>query len=144
MTVASKAQPSVHSKDPKQVIFDALKDYIAEVEPTQGDVLCCVYERPQQIMTSDKKTAVKLWTPDNASRASEDKFQGIAALVVKLGPSFHSLYDKKLGLDRRIEVGDWVTFNVGDTSPFVLGERHMRLIQGDFIRMRIKNPDSVV
>lgn len=144
MTVATKAQPSVHTQDPKQAIFDALKGYIGKIEVTAADVLTCVYERPQQIMTSDKKTAVKLWTPDNASRASEDKFQGIAALVVKLGPSFHSKYDRELGLDPPIKVGDWVTFNVGDTSPFVLGERHMRLVQGNFIRLRIADPDAVI
>jgi hypothetical protein len=144
MTVANNALPSVHDKDPKQVILDALKPHLHKVEVTAADVLTCVYQRPQEIMTSNSKTAIKLVLPDNAGRASEDKFQGIAALVVKLGPAFHSKYDRELGLDPALKVGDWVTYNVGDTSPFVLGDRHMRLVQGNFIRLRISDPDAVI
>lgn len=144
MSVATQVMEVVHDRPPEDVIKEDLKGWLEKVEPTGGDVLICVYERGAGEEDGSKKTKGGVWMPGTASRASEDKFQGAVGLVVGLGPSFHSKYDKELGIDPPIQKGDWITCNVGDTTSFVLGKRTMRLLQGNFVRMRIKDPDCVI
>src|ERR1035437_4259740 len=143
-TVATKTIASIHKEDPKKVIGDALKGHIEKVEVTSGDVLVCVYERPTTIKIKGPTGADVEFDIGATSRANEDKFQGVVGLVVKLGPSFQEKYARVLGLDPMLKVGEWVAFRVGDTVPFVLDKRSMRIIQGDFIRMRLADPDCII
>lgn len=146
MTVATEVVEVVHERPPAEVILDDLKGWINKVEVTAGDVLVCVYERGAGSAEGDgaKKTKGGVWMPGTASRASEDKFQGAVGMIVGIGPQFHAKYDKELGLDPVLKKGDWITCNIGDTTSFVLGKRTMRLIQGNFVRLRIKDPDCVI
>lgn len=137
MTVATKVIPVVHDKDPKTVINDALKGLVkGNLQPTAGDVLLCVYQRPAKMKSG-------LYMPDTASRLAEDKHQGVVGLIVALGPDF-AKHKRALALDKMPEVGDWVFFNNRDCHAFTLGDQPMRLLQGDFIRMIITDPDSVI
>lgn len=136
-TVATKVMEVEHDMDPKKVINDALKGWIDRVQPTSGDAIVCVYERPEKLRGSG------LIIPDTASRRSEDKFQGVVGLLVKVGPAFGK-HKQALALDQMPKVGDWVAFRNQDCSSFVLGDRSMRLIEGHFIRMVLKDPDCIV
>jgi len=125
-----------HHIDPKKVIWDDLKDWLDKIQPTGSDCVVCVYERP-------KETAGGILIPENASRVSEDKFQGVVGLIVKLGPNFGS-HERALGLKPMPQVNDWVAFKTIDCVAFVLGKRSMRLLQGNFIRMVLSDPDAVI
>lgn len=140
MTVATETTAAVHDKDPKKVIWDALKGEIERIQPTSGDCIVCVYERPEMMQM---KSGVKLLMPATASRRAEDKFQGIVGMIVKIGPEF-SKHKQALGLEEMPKVGTWVAFRTGDCVPFTLGNRAMRLLQGDFIRMILQDPDAII
>lgn len=136
MTAATKVIEVVHDKDPKEVIWDALKGWIDRVEPTSGDVVVCVYERPQKMKSG-------LYMPDNASRVSEDKFQGVVGMIVKVGPEY-SKHKQAIGLEKMPGVGDWIAFRTQDCVAFTLGDRAMRLLEGQFIRMVLADPDAII
>jgi co-chaperonin GroES (HSP10) len=125
-----------HKVDPKKVINDALKGWIDRIRPTSGDVLVCVYERPE-------KTKGNIIMPETASRRSEDKFQGVVGLIVKVGPEYGK-HKQALGLNPMPQIGDWVAFRTQDCVSFVLGQRSMRLLQGDFIRLVLSDPDCII
>lgn len=137
----------VHSKEPKEVIWADLKKYISRerpdqdtITPTSGDVLICVYERPKEIDLGNGK---KLLTPDNYTRTAEDKFQGVVGLIVKVGPDFGK-HKRSIALEPMPKVGDWVAFKTTDCIAFVLGERSMRLLEGQMIRMVLTDPDCII
>lgn len=136
-TVATNVIEVQHDKDPKQVIMDDLKGWLDRIRPTSGDCVVCVYERPEKIKGSG------LIIPETAARRAEDRFQGVVGLIVKIGPAF-SKHKQALGMDPMPAVGDWVAFRNQDCSSFVLGSRSMRLLQGDFIRMVLADPDCIV
>ncbi|HEY1806022.1 MAG TPA: hypothetical protein VGG45_16230 [Terracidiphilus sp.] len=140
MAVATAVYKHQHDKDPKTVIFDALKGLIEKVEPNGPDYMVCVYERPNNIDVGGGK---KLWMPDNASRLSEDKFQGNVGLIVKAGPLVND-YAHRFKGGVAPQVGDWVGFNAGDAVQFVLGERMIRLLKADFVRFTLTDPDCVI
>lgn len=137
MTVATKVLEVVHDKDPKTVIWDSLKGWIDRIQPTSGDVVVCVYERPEKLRGSG------LIIPETASRRAEDKFQGVVGLIVKVGPEY-AKHKQALGMEKMPDVGDWIAFRNQDCSSFVLGDRSMRLLQGDFIRMVLADPDVII
>lgn len=143
-TVATKVIPVSHKTDPKKVIWDALKGHLDKVEVTSGDVLVCVYERPTTIKMKDALGREVEFDIGATSRTQEDKFQGIVGMVVKVGPSFHEKHSRMLGLEARLALGDWVAFRTNDAISFVLEDRAMRLLEGNFIRMRLADPDCVI
>lgn len=153
MPVATKTIAVTHNKDPKQVIWDAMNQLVVPyggkqmklldcIYATAGDCVVCVYERPGDlgIMGLDGKPLI---TPDNNSRASEDKFQGVVGLIVKWGPD-QNRWREQMGLEKMPPVGTWVAFRTGDTIPFTLGDRAMRLLQGNHIRMILQDPDVII
>ena len=125
-----------HDRPPKQVIWDDLEGWLDKIQPTGSDCVVCVYERPH-------KTAGGILMPETSSRVAEDKFQGVVGLIVKLGPNFGS-HERALGLKPMPQVNDWIAFKSVDCVPFTLGARSMRLLQGNFIRMVLSNPDCVI
>lgn len=135
--VATRVIEAHHDEDPKKVINKALKGWLERIEPTSGDAIVCVYERPEKIKGST------LLIPQTASRRTEDKFQGVVGLLVKVGPDFGK-HHKVLGLDPPIKVGDWVAFRNQDANSFVLGDRAMRRMEGHFILMRLADPDCII
>lgn len=138
-TMATRITRATHDKDPKEVIWDAIGKELKTLTPTSGDVLVAVYERPEK--------AGSIYIPGTASRRSEDAFQGNIGMIVKVGPAFGK-HAKALGLDVMPKIGDWIMFSNRDTLPFFMGEgdntKPMRLIQGDFIRMVLTDPDCII
>lgn len=137
MAAATRAYRALHKTDPKEDIWADLKGWLDDVEPTGADYLVCVYERPQGMAGST------LFMPETASRMVEDKFQGFVGLVVKNGPNIeeHKGFFKDGVMP---EIGDWVAFRVMDTTPFTLGQRAMRIVQANFVRLILKTPDCIV
>ena len=148
MPVATEVIPVIHDKDPKQVIWDALNEKVELfggkqsslidcIQPTAGDCVVCVYERP----TTMRKSGLVI--PETASRVTEDKFQGVVGLIVKWGPEPNK-HRQELGLEKMPPVGTWIAFRTGDCIPFTLGKRAMRLLQGNHIRMILTDPDVII
>lgn len=137
MTAATKVIEVVHDTDPKKVIWKALEGQLERIESlTSGDCLLCIYERPQKMKSG-------LYMPETASRVTEDKFQGCVGLLVKTGPDF-AKHRQALCLDKMPKLGSWIFFRRQDAVTTVVGERVMCLLQGDYIRMVLKDPDVVV
>lgn len=137
MTAATKVIEVIHDEDPKKVINDALKGQLERIQQiTSGDVLVCIYERPEKMKSG-------LYMPKTASRLTEDKFQGMVGMIVKVGPEY-AKHRQTLGLDEMPPIGSWIAFRRQDALTFVLGERTMCLLQGDFIRAVLADPDAVI
>lgn len=142
--IATEAVRMHHDKDPRKVILDALKAELPHIKAvTAGDCLICVYERPTTKKIkglNGEDIEIDLSATD---RVKEDKLQGCVGLIVKTGPDF-SKHRKALAIDPMPAVGDWIYFRRQDGCAFVLGTRMMFLLQGDFIRLVIDDPDCIV
>jgi co-chaperonin GroES (HSP10) len=91
------AQAAAH--DPKKALLDSLGDAIADIEVFHNQVLVATYIEPE-------KTAGGIYKPDRT--LAENRFQGKAALVLKLGPlAFKDDNIAKFG-GVTIKEGDWV------------------------------------
>ena len=130
----------LHEKDPKQDILDRVGD-ISGVEVFGSDVLVALYMRPEKT-----KSGIIL---SDATRA-EDKWQGKAGLVLKLGPTAYMDEDGKTFRD--IAVGDWVCFRPSDGFPVTLNPAGKalsndsvacRIVSDLHIRMRVSSPDTI-
>lgn len=140
MALATRIDRVIEDKDPKAVIHEALDPFLKKFRTTAGDVLVCVYERSE-------RTKGGLIIPETASRRAEDAIQGCVGLIVQIGPDF-ARHRKSLALDPVPKVDDWIMFRNQDCIAFQMGEgkdtRSMRLLQGDFIRAVIDDPQSVL
>lgn len=126
-----------HAADPKEEILAKFKDVLDEVELTGPSMLIAIYKRPE-------KTAGGLYLTDEIR--NEDKYQGKAGLILKMGPFPFDEDDKKFFGDNLPKVGDWVMCRASDGMPFVLGgmEGDCRLFdERRLLKMIINYPDSV-
>lgn len=98
----------VHDKDPKEVIWDGVKEYINDVHITGSQILIGIYVRPE-------KTKGGLFLTDNYR--DEDKFQGKAGLILKLGSMDFDEDDKKFFGGRLPQVNDWVVYRPSHAFP---------------------------
>jgi hypothetical protein len=137
MAAATKAYRAAHKIDPKMEMWNSLKGWLEDIEPTGADYLVCVYERPEGM------AGTTLLMPSTASRLVEDKFQGFVGMIVKSGPNV-AAHDAFFRDGKMPGLGDWVGFRVMDTTPFTLGERAMRIVPANMIRLILKTPDCVV
>ncbi len=130
-----KALLMKHDVDPREEIFRALGDTLngsSLVSPVS--VLLCMYERPDTtasgIVITDKQR-------------DEDKYQGKVGLLLAMGHlAFKDDADHQWG-DERPKVGDWVVIRVGDTFPFMVNERTMRIVHENDVRLVVPNPDMI-
>lgn len=126
----------IHDEDPREVLLKKVGD-LSGVEVLGSDVLCAIYIRPP-------KTKGNVWLPDDV--VTEDKFQGKAMLVIKMGPlAFVDEGGKKF---RDINEGDWVVGRASDGWACTLNSVEnskvdCRIFQDISIRMRISSPDVI-
>lgn len=126
-----------HALDPRAEILQALGttlDGAVLVNPVS--VLLCMYERPE-------KTAGGLYMPETAGPRAEDKYQGKVGLIVEMGHlAFKDDEEHDWGPDKP-KLGDWAMVRVGDTFPFYVNERMMRIVHENDVRMILPSPDMV-
>lgn len=128
----------IHSKDPKQVIYDSLgmtkSGEIPGFRLMGNRILLGIYQRPE-------KTASGLFITQK--QQEEEKYQGKAALVVMLGWSaFKSDSNFNFG-DDKVEIGDWVSLSITDGKSVSINGCPCRLIRDQDILMKISGPDVV-
>lgn len=130
----------LHEEDPRSEILNKVGD-LTDVEVFGSDVLVALYLRPQKT-----KSGIIL---ADATR-DEDKWQGKAGLILKLGPTAY--VDEDGNKFRDIKEGDWVVFRPSDGWPVTLNTANSvtskdavscRVITDIHIRMRISTPDAI-
>jgi co-chaperonin GroES (HSP10) len=129
-----------HLTDPKEALLQKVGD-ISEVEVFGSDVLLGVYQRPE-------KTAGGILLTDNYR--DEDKWQGKAHLVLKMGPL--AFLDDDGVKFRDINVGDWVMIRPSDGQLVTLNVRRTaskddkvlcRIASDLSIKLRVAHPDQI-
>lgn len=123
-----------HAVDPADAITKKVKPVLKDITIFGNQILLGVYERPE-------KTKTGLYLSDQTR--GEDKHQGKAAIVLKKGPTAFvsdSQYDFK---GQNVEVGDWVTIFVSDGRQLMLNGQLCRLVEDQYIRLKIPAPDIV-
>ena len=128
------AMEMYHDKDPAETIRNKIGD-LSNFQIMSNQVLIGVYERPQ--MT---KSGIHLAD----TTRGEDRNQGKAGLVLKKGPkAFVSDANYTFAEDENVEVGDWVAIFVSDGRQIVINKQLCRLVEDQYIRLKIPAPDSV-
>lgn len=119
-----------HEVDPREEIMRQLVD-LKHVDVFNNMVLVAVYERPE-------KTARGIIL--TGQTRDEDKYQGKAALIVKLGPIANAANESRGGT---LAVGDWIAIRPSDGWAVTVNQKLCRLISEASVHMRIPSPDTI-
>ncbi len=123
----------IHENDPADELMKSVGD-LSEYKVFSNWILVGTYVRPE-------KTASGIYLTQ--STIDEDKFQGKVGIVLKKGPlafvddinvSFHG---------QNVEVGDWVSFRLSDSTKVSVNGVPCRLLSDTAIKMVIPAPDKV-
>ena len=128
-----------HDVDPKQEIMDRVRPYLDNIIVMGEDILLGVYMRPEKtkgniILTQQYR--------------GEDEYQGLACLILKMGPlAFVEDEDHKYG-ERKPQIGDWVAVRKSEGFSFKIGSsstdvQPCRLMHERGVRLVISEPDMV-
>jgi co-chaperonin GroES (HSP10) len=133
------------AQDKKAAILEALGD-LSEYEVQSDEVLVATYVR-------NKVTDGGVHLPD--STVNEDRYQGKAGLILKMGPrafKFERLVERGEGRfevvhtpfpGRTPQVGDWVMYFTHDTRELLINKTSCRITDADSIKMVIPTPQSI-
>src|SRR6185312_5199214 len=136
------AQPLrvLHDRDPREDIREDVGAVTDTIDPLGAGVLIVMYERGKG--KGEAKTAGGIILANKT--LDEDKYQGKAGLVMKLGPiAFTDDASHQWG-DRVPQVGDWVMVNVGDSFAFDLpGDRRARIVEDVNVKAILRHQDMV-
>jgi len=122
-----------HEDDPAKTITDKIGS-LDDFTIFGNHVLIGIYERPN-------KTKSGVYLSDQTR--NEDRYQGKAGLVLKKGPTAFvsdSNYDFK---GQNAEVGEWVAIFVSDGRQIVINGQLCRLVEDQYIRLKMPAPDVV-
>lgn len=121
-----------HDTDPATDILKKLGP-ISDFTIYNNWVLCAIYERPE-------RTKGGLILTDTTR--GEDKYQGKAALIVKVGPAAFAS-DGAYFSEGGPEVGDWIAIRPSDGWPITINGTLCRMLVDEAVKIRIPAPDSV-
>jgi co-chaperonin GroES (HSP10) len=122
-----------HDVNPAEQIWNKVGS-LEDITLFSNQVLIGIYERPKIT-----KSGIHL----SDQTVHEDRHQGKAGLVLKKGPTaFESdaNYDFK---GQNVEPGDWVAIFVSDGRQIVINGQLCRLVEDQYIRLKIPAPDVV-
>ena len=122
-----------HETDPGQSILDQVGD-LSSVDVCYSQVLLGIYIRP-------KVTRGGIHLAD-VSR-EEDRYQGKAALVLKLGPLAFKDSDEVVFQGFKVEVGQWVVIRASDGWALSVHGQDCRIVSDTAIKMIVKQPDEI-
>jgi len=122
-----------HSVDPKKVILDDMGD-ISNVKLFNNQVLVAIYLRPEQ-------TSTGVWLPEK--NRDEDKYQGKAGLVIKLGPLAFDKENDNFFKDVDVKLHDWVYFKPSDGWSITVHGVLCRILDDSAVRGKVNAPDVV-
>jgi co-chaperonin GroES (HSP10) len=122
-----------HSKDPKDELLAKIGD-VSGVAIYNNAVLVATYVRP-------KTTASGIHLPDSV--VEEDRFQGKAALIVKMGPQAFKDESGRWFADADVKEGDWIALRPSDGWSISINGTPCRVIDDTAVRLKIDRPDRV-
>jgi co-chaperonin GroES (HSP10) len=125
--------PMKHEGDPKKELIAKLGD-VSNVEVFNNAVLVATYVRPN-------KTSSGIHLPDKY--VEEDRFQGKAALIVKMGPEAFKDDSGRWFAGADLKEGDWVALRPSDGWPLSVNGVPCRVIEDTTVRLKIDRPDRV-
>lgn len=135
MRVSGAARRDVDTE--KQKIFDEIGD-LTSVKVPLNRILLAIYKAPEV-------TRGGIIRPDIVK--DEDVYQGVAALVLKMGPHAYEQSDNmdyEWCEDDRCHVGDWVMFRRGEGLRVNVHGRECMLMNSEAgIKMVLSRPDEV-
>lgn len=130
---ATKAIEMQHDQDPALELQKEVSKYLDEIELPGAEILVAVYKRPE-------KTKSNLLLPQVAR--DQERFQGIAALVLKVG-ALAFVNDDRRKFPCRPVVGDWIMHRASDGLSLHVGPVQCRLVEDVHVRMILRRPDIV-
>lgn len=122
-----------HEIDPSVQIFTKIGD-LKDIQLFGNQVLIGIYERPE-------KTKSGIYFADQTRQ--EDRHQGKAGLVLKKGPTAFVSDDNYDFKGQNVDPGDWVAVFVTDGRQIVINGQLCRLVEDQYIRLKIPAPDIV-
>ena len=133
-----QAIDEIASIDDLQVKMDTIKKKVGDlsgIDVMYNMVLIASHVRPT-------KTKGGIIRP--GSNVEEDIWQGKVGFVLKNGPDAFKDDDDVSFNGQKAELGEWVVFKVGDAWQLTINDWPCRLVRDSSIRMKVKNPDTVV
>ncbi len=123
-----------YDKNPHKTIIDFCSPFLANIKLAPSKILVATYRRPE-------KTAGGILM--SGSSLDEDKWQGVAALVLKLGDSAFKDDGQTTFAGFEAKQYDWVTFRpaVGVAREF--NGLHCRIVEDRMIDAVIDDPTLV-
>lgn len=133
------ADPEATFAEERRAILQELGD-LSEIKVPLNQILVAVWVRPRERKNAGGGSII---IPDVAR--DEDKWQGVAALVVKLGPhAYEPNPDVQYCDADRCSEGDWVLFRRGDGFRTRVNGRECVLLSNERgIKMVLPRPDMV-
>ncbi len=132
--------------DPAKALRDAAGD-LSEIEVFHNLILAATFIAPAKEITRDDGSKVKLHLPDRS--LSEDRFQGKAYLVLKIGPTaFKDAPGVGFG-GVSVKPGDWILAKPSDGFELFKGDAgakegaSVRLFEDIHIKGRVSDPTVV-
>lgn len=123
--------------DEKQKILDEMGD-LSDIHVTLNQILLAIYKAPEV-------TRGGIIRPDVVK--DEDVYQGVSALVVKMGPH---CFEQTANMDftwlpeDKVSVGDWVMFRRGEGFRVNVNKRECILMLSERgIKLKLDRPDRV-
>jgi len=128
----------LHDNDPAEQIWKTIGN-IEDIELYGNQVLIGIYERPDKMKVGNTGHVIHI--PDQTR--TEDRHQGKAGLVLKKGPkAFVSDSNYDFG-EQNVESGDWVAVFVSDGRQIIINKQLCRLVEDQYIRLKIPAPDVI-
>lgn len=128
-----------HDIDPKEEISKRMKPFLDEITVLGEDVLLGVYIRPEKT-----KGGIHL----TAAFRQEDEYQGLACVILKMGPLAFLEDETHHYGPRKPQIGDWVAVRKSQGFSFKIGAttgeaQPCRLMHAEGIKLIIDEPDMV-
>jgi co-chaperonin GroES (HSP10) len=122
-------------QDPRQVLFDLLKDALPLIEPPYGKRVL-VATAPHR----DRSAGGILYTD---KRKDEGRYQGKVGLVLMIGPTAFK-YDGQYDWEGpRPIIGDWVYYRPSDAFETGINGVPCRFVNDDLILGRVSDPEVI-
>ncbi len=125
--VLERLSEAADKKSSRETLLEMLGD-LSEFKVLKNYILVALYVGGQYV------PGTKIIRSDNNRR--EDIFQGMAGLVLKIGPTAFDDVSK-------VSIGDWVTFSPGDGKRIQIRGVDCRVFHEDNLQMVIPNPDQI-
>jgi co-chaperonin GroES (HSP10) len=140
--ISQAVQFQIDPDEERRRIFAEIGDVLDEIKVGGADVLVATWKPDQE-----RRTAGGLILTQKS--ADEYDYQGVTGLILKLGPyAYKSEKTKSWFVDKDNDpdppkVGEWVSYTYLKGASFKLKTKSCRLVNDQYILLRITRPDLI-